>query len=426
MTLLNRSLKYLSISLLPVVSLWAVVFYFNMLDEIKESVDEGLENYKRLLIQKARTSPEILTKDRMGENFFSVSEISRERALSARDRYVDTLIDMQDADDETPEPEPVRMLVTAFEQDGRYYTLHIINPMVEEDDLIEELFRETIGLYLILVTSIILINNFVLKRLWKPFYSLLQQLTQYRLGSSEHLPQAKTDTREFKNLQQAVNILLQHTTATYEQQKQFIGNASHELRTPLAIAISKLELLLEKGNLDEVQAGSISEVLQIVERLVRLNKSLLLLAKIENRQFLDNQAVSINKIVREGINDLEEIAAFRNVHISLKETAQLSVRMDAALAGVAVLNLLRNAVFHNVPDGMVHVHILQHAVRVCNTGKTEPLIPEKIFTRFYKPDAGTAGTGLGLAIVKAVCGLYNFTVSYQFDEDMHCFEISFA
>src|SRR5690606_18084166 len=105
------------------------------------------ENYKRLLIQKAQTNPEILTKDRMGENFFSVSEISRERALSARDRYVDTLIDMQDADDETPEPEPVRMLVTAFEQDGHYYTLHIINPMVEEDDLIEELFRETIGLY---------------------------------------------------------------------------------------------------------------------------------------------------------------------------------------------------------------------------------------------------------------------------------------
>src|SRR5690606_9283637 len=109
-----------------------------------------------------------------------------------------------------------------------------------------------------------------------------------RVGNSKNFPEVKTDTAEFTDLQNAVNILLQHNIETYEQQKQFIGNASHELQTPLAIATNKLELLIEKGNLQNEQAESIAEIMSIVERLVRLNKSLLLLTKIENKQFLDN------------------------------------------------------------------------------------------------------------------------------------------
>ena len=50
MKLLNQSLKYLSISILGIVTVWSVVFYMNMLNEIKSSIDEGLENYKRLII----------------------------------------------------------------------------------------------------------------------------------------------------------------------------------------------------------------------------------------------------------------------------------------------------------------------------------------------------------------------------------------
>src|SRR5690606_7914167 len=177
----------------------------------------------------------------------------------------------------SPELEPVRMLTTAFENNGNYYELQIINSMVEEDDLIEELIYDAIWLYFLLIISLVVINNFVLQRLWKPFYSFLNQLKNYRIGSSKNFPEACTKTKEFTDLQNAVNILLQHNIETYEQQKQFIGNASHELQTPLAIATNKLELLIEKGNLQSEQAENIAEVMSMIERLVRLNKSLLLL-----------------------------------------------------------------------------------------------------------------------------------------------------
>lgn len=423
MKLLNKSLLWLSFSLFVIIGIWSVVFYFNMLNEIKESVDEGLDNYKRQIVYQAQKDTTILTKNNFNEGFFAIHKITQAQALSIKDQYIDTLLYMQDADDKSPELEPVRLLTTAFENNENYYELQIINSMVEEDDLVEELLREALGLYLLLLVAVVIINNFVLQRLWKPFYSFLNQLKNYRVGSSKKLPETNTNTKEFADLQNAVSILLQHNIETYEQQKQFIGNASHELQTPLAIATNKLELLIEKGNLRSEQASTIAEVMNMIERLVRLNKSLLLLTKIENKQFLENKLVSFNNVVKQSVNDLDEIAAFKNVKIAISEQAELTKEMDVSLANVIISNLLRNAIFHNIPNGNVNVDISKNTIKISNTGLNTSLKLDKIFSRFYKSETEQNGTGLGLAIVKAICDLYNFSISYRFQDGLHCFEI---
>jgi len=426
MKLLNQSVKYLSASLLIIIGAWTVIIYFSLLDEIKESIDEGLENSKRQIIYNLKSDSTVLKKYSFAEGNFSIREISQPEALSFKDLYIDSMIYMQDADDKEMELESVRMLVTAFESNGSYFELSIVNSMVEEDDFIEELFIKAIWLYLVLIAGIIIINNFVLQRLWKPFYDLLNQLKNYRIGKSIQVPAIKTNTKEFADLQQAVNTLIRHNLETFSQQKQFIGNASHELQTPLAIATTKLELLLEKGELENEQAKKISEVLNILERMVRLNKSLLLLTKIENKQFSGDQPVHINQVVKQTINELDDITEFRNVQIALTETVRLEVRIDNSLADIMVSNLVRNAIFHNIPGGKVHIEILKDRIRICNSGKDIPLDEEKIFTRFYKPDDGQSGSGLGLAIVKAICGFYGFSVSYQFENNLHCFDLRFS
>lgn len=422
MKLLNKSLKYLSISILLIVTIWSIIFYINMLDEIQDSIDDGLENYKVLILQKVDTDPSILKKSFFDESNYAIREIGEKRALSMKDQYRDTLMYMQDEDD----LEPVRMLTTAFEHKGDFYELKIINSMVEEDDLIEDLFWSVFWLYVILVVSIILINNIVLRKLWKPFYNFLNQVTKFRLGSTRDLPNISTDVKEFNMLKNAVNSLLQHSLETYQHQKQFIENASHELQTPLAIATNKLELLLEKGNIESEQAEGIAQVLQIIERLIRLNKSLLLLTKIENKQFFDQQNISLNRIVQQTLEDLEEFATFKNVKVTIHEHADLNVEMDPALANIIVSNLIRNAIFHNLPQGNVSVDIKTDMLTISNTGKREPLETDKVFNRFYKSsDKKMDGTGLGLAIMKAVCNLYGFRVSYRYLADRHCFEIQF-
>lgn len=423
MKLLNKSLFWLSASVFIIIGVWSLVFYFNLLAEIKESVDEKLDNYKRQIIYQAEKDSSLLLKSSFNESFFVIREIDFNKAISHKDRYKDTLMYMQDADDTVLELEPVRMLSTAFQTKDNSYELQIINSMVEEDDLLEELLRDVIALYLILIASIIIINNVVLRRLWKPFYSILIQLKNYRIGYSKSFPEAFTDTKEFMDLQNAVNILLKHNTETYNQQKQFIENASHELQTPLAIVTNKLELLIEKGNFQNHQAEDISEIMIIIDRLTRLNKSLLLLTKIENKQFLDNKTVSFNEVVHQIIGDLEEIAAFKNVIISVSGKSGLTVEMDISLAHILISNLLRNAIFHNVSNGRVEIELSDNGIQLKNTGSNVPLDSGKIFSRFYKQDKVQNNTGLGLAIVKAICDLYGFTITYRNGQDMHCFEI---
>lgn len=425
MKLLNQSLWYVSISTLGIVSIWAVIFYFNMLQEIKSSIDEGLEYSKRIIIQNAQEDSTILSKKYFDESFFTISSITRSEALSFHDTYQDTVIYMQDADDQAPEPEPVRLLTTAFEIDGNYYQLHVANSMVEEDDLIKELMWDVIWLYLVLLVSMMVIHNLVLKKLWKPFYQLLHQLKKFRLGKTKDLPHVSTQTKEFLDLQQAVNTLLQHSISTFEQQKEFIGNASHELQTPLAMLTSKLELLLEKESLQAEDAEKVSEIFQIIQRLIKLNKSLLLLSKIENKQFLDNQEVSINQACHQILEDFEEIAAVKQIEISLEELGEVKVSMDPNLAITVLSNLLKNAISHNQPRGRILIKIHPDRLIISNSGISQPLAEELIFHRFHKSESTASGTGLGLAIVKAICKLYSFEIEYRYAEDLHHFELRF-
>src|SRR5699024_9390072 len=159
MKLINKSLIYLSAALLLIVGVWATVFYVNLIGEIKESVDEGLDNYKRQIVYKVSKDTSLLGKENFDESFFAIHKISKSQALQIHEHYRDVKLYMQDDDDEKPELEPVRMLSTAFELNGAYYKLDIINSMVEENDLIEEFFQQAVWLYVILLVSIIAINS---------------------------------------------------------------------------------------------------------------------------------------------------------------------------------------------------------------------------------------------------------------------------
>lgn len=420
MRLLNQSLLFLSVPLLLILSIWSVVFYFNMIDEISDSIDDGLNNSKLLIIQRAAADSAIVLKSNFNESNYSIHEISKEHAITVRDRYTDTSLYMQHEHD----MEPVRMLSSAFELNGKFYQMQVISSMVEEDDLIEDLFWSVTWLYLIMIAGILLTNKIVLQKLWMPFYAILKQLKTFRLESAEKPTGVTTRIKEFRALQTAVDSLTQRTRETYTQQKQFTENAAHELQTPLAIAAGKLELLLEKDDLTETHTADIAQVLQMIERLIRLNKSLLLLTRIENRQFSAKETVSINQTVHQCLSDLDDFIQFRKVSVLVKEPGQIEAKMDPALAAILISNLIKNAVFHNQPGGSVIINIHSSILSISNTGSVQALNPEKIFKRFYKDSADQTSTGLGLAIVKAICNLYQFNLDYHFNNTHH-FEIRF-
>lgn len=421
MKLLNHTLIYVSLSLLIIISVWAGIFYFNMMDEINDSIDDGLENTKILVIQQVSTDSTLLHKASFQESNYAIREIHPSLAISYKDVYQDTMMYMLNEEDQ----EPVRILHSVFKHsNGKYYELRVISSMVEEDDLIEDLVYSLVWLYVAVIVSVVLVNNFVLKRVWRPFYGLLEQLKKFRLGKDEKIHTEKTSVKEFSDLNQAIDELIEKNILAFNHQKQFIENVAHELQTPVSVSINKLELLAEKQNLDEEQLQAIGVVIQSLDRLTRLNRSLLLLAKIENHQFTSSAEVHWEGVIKKCVEDFEDHIAYKEIDLQLTIEASPVSAMNAELAHIMLSNLLKNAILHNHSKGNISIHLTHDAITIENSGVSEALDPGKIFERFHSGGNSKQSTGLGLSIVKAIADLYGFKVSYEFN-GRHVVKITF-
>ena len=416
MKLLNHTLLYLSASLIFILSIWAVVFYFSMMDEVYDSIDDGLENYKMLIIKKASRDTTLLRKNRFDESNYAIRPIDRESALRATESFKDTSMYMEYEEDD----EVVRMLTTYFSlPTGHYYELKIITSMVEGDDLVGDLLHALLWLYVAVIASAFIINNWVLRKIWRPFYQLQHELREFKLGEDKSFKPPQTKVSEFRDMNETVAALLKANISVFQQQKQFIENASHELQTPLAIAINKLELLLEQPQDADVQMQLLANAIQYLERMARLNKSLLLLSKIENKQFSREETVDFNARLRQQVDDLDELLHYKQVYLEIVENAQLKWRFNPDLADVLITNLLKNAIVHNYQGGWIRITVTGDGFEIANTGPARPLDAEKIFTRFYRSGEHSSSTGLGLAVVRAIAQFHQAAVAYRYDDGVH-------
>jgi signal transduction histidine kinase len=180
------------------------------------------------------------------------------------------------------------------------------------------------------------------------------------------------------------------------QQKLFIGNASHEMQTPLAICRNRLEMLMEDETLTEKQLSELMKTHRTLENLTRLNKSLLLLCKIENRQFTDVKSLCLNELLLQYLDDYKEVYAYRHVQVEVHVEECFRLEMSESLAIVLLTNLLKNAFVHVTEGGVISLSFTASSFRISNTGDAS-LDKNRIFERFYKEGKAEGSTGLGLA-----------------------------
>lgn len=420
MKLLNHTLKYMALLLPLIVAVWAALFYFNLVDELEDSLDDGLENNKMLIIQRAMRDSTILANADFNERNYAIREISREQALGMRDVYADTLLYVINEEDF----EPYRLLKTAFRIQDQYYELQVISSSLEKDDLSEDILYSIIWLYFIILLSVLVINNLILRRIWAPFYQLLAKIGQFNLERNPVITPTPSSVSEFRQLDEQVVRLAEQSAATYASQKQFLENAAHELQTPLAISINKLELLVEQEDFTPKQMDTIGMVTRQLQRLTRLNKALLLLTRIENRQFgPQEEEVSVNRLTGQLIEQYEDLAASRKVTLQFSEKDELTWNGHSDLLSIMVSNLLKNALVHNQPGGQVILSISREGLEISNTALAPALDPNQIFGRFQKNTSDNQRIGLGLAIVKAIASVSHLQVSYSFSAGFHTFRL---
>lgn len=417
-SLKNYTFRYLTVSLLAVITIWALLFHTLILDEVYDNVDDGLKNQKIEIIRESYINPEIVKTNEFGLAQFRIREVKPEDYNEANRLSNEMVFMPYDGEDE-----PYRVLRTGFYgRDGKPYSLEIRTSTVEEDDLIVDLSVSLLVLYFLILIGILLINHFGLSKAFKPFEKIIQQLQKYKFGQARHLEKVETNVMEFEILQTEISSMILRNEQVFRDQKLFIENASHELQTPLAIAINKIDLILDQSDLAEKDFVQLVETKNSLWRMVNLNKSLLMLSRIENQHYSTKEEVNFNELIEEILDDYQLILEDKSIQIEFIQHNQFSILFNLDLARILVSNLLRNAVRHNNEENKIRIVIDLEEISIGNTSDHPPLDSSMIFNRFYKHGNHENSNGLGLSIVQSIVNNQkNIHISYKYQDRLHQF-----
>lgn len=421
MKLFHLVLWRISLALIVVLTVWAGFFYMAVVEEVNDEVDDTLEDYSEGLIIRALSGEDMPTASNGSNNQYYLYEVSESYAAShPQITYRDEMVFIT----EKSETEPARVLITIFRtEDERYMELVVYTPTIEKLDLLRAILGWIIFLYVLLLLIILSINIWVFRKNMKPLYVLLKWLDSSQLGKKNEPLENTTKITEFRKLNAATMAFAERGEKLFEQQKTFIGNASREMQTPLAICRNRLEMLMEDETLTEHQLNELIKTHQTLENLTRMNRSLLLLCKIENGQFADTRSVCLNDILTHYLDDYKEVYAYRNITVTVTTDSSFCVEMNDSLVSVLVTNLLKNSFVHNIDGGFIYIKITANTFEISNTGE-KPLDRERIFERFYQGQKKEGSTGLGLALVDSICKANHLKIDYTYVENRHIFTIS--
>ncbi|MCB0429962.1 MAG: sensor histidine kinase, partial [Flavobacteriales bacterium] len=158
----------------------------------------------------------------------------------------------------------------------------------------------------------------------------------------------------------------------------------------------------------------------------RLNQALLLLSKIENRQFPDQTLIRPATLIRSILENFNEWMDEKHLRLETELEADVSLSMNPVLADVLLSNLIGNAIRHSKEHGTIRIRLTRRELQLENTGGPPVADGEKLFDRFHKADPSSRSLGLGLSIVRKICDVQGYTIRYEGRmPDVHRFVLGF-
>lgn len=313
-----------------------------------------------------------------------------------------------------------RGLKTNILINNKNYVLVVETNVEETEETVAYIAMVTLVFFMILVIGFWILNRKLSRKLWQPFQDTLEKLKSFQLNNQKRISFPETDIIEFNELNTTLDKLLQHNIAAYQSQKEFTENASHELQTPLAVLKNKIDLLLQSDDLTERQYHIAEEMNKAIIRSTRINKNLLLLAKIENSQFDSSTLIRLDTLIGQILDGLPTFFKDKNITITTHIQPAVEVTANSGLTEVLINNLVANAIRHTLPGGSIKIALSASGLEVSNSGE-QPLNPDLLFKRFSRISADNNGSGLGLSIVQEICRFHNWEVSYNFKNATHIF-----
>jgi len=273
--------------------------------------------------------------------------------------------------------------------------------------------------------TVYFVNTHVMRKAWMPFYENLQIVKNFSVEESKPIVLEKSSIDEFEELNNSLTRLTDKIISDFNNLKEFTENASHEMQTPLAIMQSKSEMLLQSENLDPEHVQHIRAIYTSVQRLSKLNKTLLLLSKIENKQFTEKESISVNEVIEKHLEIYEDFIEDKKISLNMKSSMEVKINANPLLFDMVISNLISNAIKHNVKGGNITISTTNLFVSVSNSGARPKLDSSSLFERFKKESSSSNSFGLGLAIVKKVCDNYGWKIMHSYAEEQHNISIYF-
>lgn len=226
--------------------------------------------------------------------------------------------------------------------------------------------------------------------------------------------------REIGELQKEVADL----RSLLDVKSSLVSLATHELRRPLGVAAGYLSML-QDGDLGPVAPGMrepIGAVAEAARSMQRLLEELALAERLEDQaEVLRLQPMAVEEVIDHAITSTGQEASAKTVGIIKRvEEPGIEAPIDRERLGLAIVNLLGNAVKYSPPGSRVEVAVerqgAQVMIRVADQGPgiladEQPRVFERHYRSPREEQGGVSGLGLGLYLVKQIVELHGGAVT---------------
>lgn len=414
----KTSLNFLSVALFTFL-FGIIAFYYTLRSQVDKFVNTELNKAKIAFFEKSDSLSSL-----EGTYLGACQLMPLKATTNINDsiiHYEDTLI----LDRQTKKYLPYRQMSFIIKTPHSAFEVRIIRPLEETDKLIINIFLIMTLLIIVLIIALLLINQYSSHQIWKDFYVSLDKINKFDLNIHADLELPTTDIKEFEDLNTVIRRMSRRIVSDYSRMKEYTENASHEIQTPLAIINAKLELLLQSKNLPEKQYQIIADASEASDRLARLNKTLILLTRIENRQFPEVEMISPQEIIERQLENYEEIIQSKGIILSTHFEPSVYIKINPLLSDILFLNLIKNAIRHNIQNGELNLNLDKNGIEITNSGDPLNVDSNLLFNRFYKSSKSSKSLGLGLAIVKKITELFDMEIEYEYKENLHKIYLKF-
>jgi signal transduction histidine kinase len=373
------------------------------LDQVIELVDSlGIETYIDI--------------DAEFQSFGSYN-ILKEEYISIEQIQNDSIVNVIEFSQRIIEDELVdyRVLSFSIEENGNNYVIEIGKSIATIYRFEQNLKRFALIFLIIIITLTFIFDLSFIQFLLLPFEKIVKKLKSTNHPSSFNYTSVKTSTSDFVYLDESIHSLMRKIEIAFNDERDYISNVSHELLTPVSIIQSKLDNILHESNLPEEDMIKIFESKKTLRRLTNLVRTLLMMSRIENEEYILTEEVNINTTLQNVINEIEDKITVKELELKLKLNAKdFIINGNDNLLFTLFYNFINNAIRYT-DKGHIKIETIknknQFTVIISDTGVgiSKEKIP-LIFSRFKNSNNKKDSYGLGLALSKKICSYHNIDV----------------